>query len=84
MAKTIKTRIVQKHATEEDWQKATSFAPLQGELIVYDPDSTYAYPRFKVGDGSTLVNNLPFVDEETIAKINALSASNVLATATII
>lgn len=59
MAK-INTRIVHKHDVEANWLKATSFIPKQGELIVYDIDSTYDYERFKIGDGTTLVNDLPF------------------------
>jgi hypothetical protein len=39
------------------------FVPYDGELIVYDPDSTYNYPRFKFGDGSSNVYDLPFVGE---------------------
>ena len=61
--KTIKTRIVQKHASETDWQKATGFTPLKGEIIVYDTDSNHSCGRFKIGDGETLVNELPFYDE---------------------
>lgn len=60
--KTIKTRIIQKHAVEADWLKATNFIPLKGELIIYDADATYTYPRFKVGDGITNVNDLPVSD----------------------
>lgn len=64
-----KGRHCQKHDTEENWKKAVNFAPLVGEIIVYDPDETYTFPRFKVGiwDGieehkteETLINNLPF------------------------
>ena len=64
--KTIKTRIIQKHAVEADWLKATNFIPLKGELIIYDADATYTYPRFKVGDGVTLVNDLPFSNDKKI------------------
>ena len=60
--KTIKTRIINKHAIESDWFKAVNFIPLKGELIVYDPDDTYSYSRFKIGDGVTNVNDLPFAD----------------------
>jgi hypothetical protein len=60
--KTIKTRIVNKHAIESDWLKAVNFIPLKGELIVYDPDDTYSYSRFKIGDGVSNVNDLPFTD----------------------
>ena len=31
-----------------------------GEIIVYDADDTYSYPRFKIGDGIHNVNELPF------------------------
>lgn len=58
----IKTRIIHKHDTEQNWNKATNFIPKQGEIIIYDKDSTYAYERIKVGDGTTLVTNLPFID----------------------
>ena len=48
--KNLNARIIHKHDTEANWQKATSFIPKQGELIVYDIDSTYSYERFKIGD----------------------------------
>ncbi len=60
--KTFKSRIVHKHDTETNWNKATNFIPKQGEIIVYDKDSTYSYERFKIGDGSTKVTALPFAD----------------------
>ena len=53
-------RIIHKHDVEANWLKATSFIPKQGELIVYDIDDNYDYERFKIGDGTTLVNDLPF------------------------
>ena len=58
--KEIVSRIVHKHDTEANWLKATSFTPLLGEIIVYDIDATHEHERFKIGDGKTLVNNLPF------------------------
>ena len=58
--KIINTRVVNKHDIEANWKKATTFIPKQGELIVYDIDNTHSYERFKIGDGKTLVNNLPF------------------------
>ena len=57
---TIKARIVQKHDTEENWLKATNFIPKQGEFIIYDKDDTYDIERFKIGNGTTNVNELPF------------------------
>lgn len=59
--KTFQSRIVHKHDTEENWLKATNFIPLQGEIIIYDIDDNYSYERFKIGDGTTNVNSLPFV-----------------------
>ena len=61
--KYLKSRIVHKHDTAENWLKATTFVPLKGELVVYDIDNEYSYERFKIGDGKTLVNDLPFADE---------------------
>lgn len=56
----LNTRIQSKHDTEANWALAENFKPLAGEVIVYDVDSNHAYPRFKVGDGKTLVSALPF------------------------
>lgn len=56
-------RIVHKHDTEENWLKATNFIPKQGELIIYDVDNNYNYERMKIGDGKTLVNDLPFSND---------------------
>lgn len=62
MSTTIKGRFVQKHDIESNWNLATNFIPLEGEVIIYEPDATHSYPRFKVGDGTTLVSALPFAD----------------------
>lgn len=59
--KNIKSRIIHKHDTQANWVKATTFIPKQGELIVYDVDDNYTYERFKIGDGATVVSDLPFV-----------------------
>ena len=60
--KTINSRIIHKHDVEANWLKAVNFIPQQGELIVYDIDENYSYERFKIGDGTTLVSVLPFVN----------------------
>ena len=64
--KTAKLLIKQKHDTEANWKKASNFRPEAGELIVYDADSTHSTPRFKVGDGTKLVNALPFVPSSDV------------------
>ena len=69
--KRFNTRIVHKHAVESDWLKATNFIPMQGEIIIYDKDSTYTYERIKIGDGRTVVSSLPFVNDTLKASIEA-------------
>lgn len=59
--KPIKTRIQHKHDTEYNWRLAKNFVPLPGELIVYDKDGSHNTQRFKIGDGTTKINNLPFI-----------------------
>ena len=64
--KKITSRIQQKHDVAANWAKATNFIPKKGEIIIYDAEynasgeETQAV-RFKIGDGSKTVNNLPFV-----------------------
>lgn len=62
--KTFKGRISNKHGTEADWYAAGTaanpFIPLDGELIIYDPDAVYTEKRTKIGDGSTPVHLLPW------------------------
>ena len=67
--KILKSRIIHKHAVESDWLKATNFIPKQGEIIIYDIDSTHTYERVKVGDGKTVVSSLPFIDDNKVDKV---------------
>lgn len=64
----VNTRIQLKHDTKGNWEKATNFIPKAGEIIIYDIDENNTSVRFKVGDGSTTVNNLPFTDLNTATK----------------
>lgn len=77
--KTFKGRIQNKHDTAANWSAAANFKPLAGELIIYDVDAAHSAPRFKVGDGSTLVNNLPFEgdDKASLNTDNTFTGSNV-------
>lgn len=59
--KTFNSRVINKHDTEVNWKLATGFTPMMGELIIYDPDETHAYSRYKIGNGTDNVNNLPFL-----------------------
>ena len=88
--KSLNTRIMHKSDLEYNWEKAQSFRPLKGELIIYKKEIDengqiykaiengeeveavpavrrnygvrYFYDRFKVGDGYTLLKDLPFVN----------------------
>ena len=64
--KNLNSRIINKHDIEANWVKATNFIPKQGEIIVYDKDDNYNYPRVKIGDGVTTVVALPFIDDNTL------------------
>ena len=77
---TIKSRIQLKNDTEENWGKATNFIPKQGELIIYSTDNAHPFCRIKVGDGSTTVSNLPFIDADTIGGV---SVTNITAKQTL-
>ena len=83
--RTFKGRVQHKHKTEANWildvytdstkstLRSNPFIPLAGELIVYDPDSSYPYYRFKFGNGTNNVVELPFVtDKQLITQLDAL------------
>ena len=87
---TLKTRIQNRHDTEANWTTASNaanpFVPLEGEVIVYDPDTTHTTPRVKIGDGVTKVGNLAFVGgdiskyvtldtEQTISGVKTLTGN---------
>ena len=83
--KTLKTRVVLKHDTEANWNKATNFIPKKGEVIIYDPDGTHTYSRQKVGDGIKNINELPFLgatvgtadSSESLSKIQYTAESTI-------
>ena len=64
MSKTLQTRIKCKHDIEANWNLATTFIPLEGEIIIYDADENNPNVRMKIGDGSTIVTALPFAIDE--------------------
>ena len=61
--KILYSRLQQKHDIEANWLTASDFIPLAGEIIIYDKDEHNDCERFKIGDGATKINNLPFVHE---------------------
>lgn len=50
-----------KREKETDWAKAINFIPKDREIIVYD--CLDGEIKFKIGDGKTKVNDLPFTDD---------------------
>ena len=58
------TRVLQKHDTKENWDKATNFIPLLGEIVVYDDLNA-----IKIGDGVTKVADLPFQNDCLIGSL---------------
>ena len=73
----INTRVQLKHDTEANWNTAgeAGFVPLVGEVIIYDPDALHDYPRIKIGNGSTKVHLLPFIDKALWDQIAASGES---------
>lgn len=65
--KTFQGRIIQKHDTKANWDKATNFVPLKGEIIVYDD-----LKKIKIGDGTTKVGDLTFINNLPIATNDVL------------
>jgi hypothetical protein len=62
----MNARVSQLHKTEKEWNLLTKFIPFQGEFIIFDPDQSHAYARLKIGDGKTLLKDLPFFIDSAI------------------
>lgn len=77
--KNVNVRVQLKHDTEANWNKATSFIPMAGEVIIYDPDTTITYPRTKIGDGVRTVPNLPFIDYISMAEVDEICNQSITA-----
>lgn len=76
--KILKTRVQNKCDTAANWKLATNFKPLKGEIILYTDTK-----QMKVGDGNTLVNNLPFYPsgDDTTYRGTAITGTSTTATA---
>lgn len=69
----IKSRVVLKNDTFENWDKAQNFIPLKGEVIVYNSNSQNTPVKIKIGNGvynpetnqieGTTVTELPFITD---------------------
>ena len=75
----IDARIRSKHDTTANWNNATGFIPMAGEIIIYDDYQTKTWqveeygemvtktkniPGIKIGTGNAYVQDLGFVDED--------------------
>ena len=80
MSSTVNTRIKLKRDTTANWNAARGFRPLAGEVIIYTDYQSYSaeeygetvtkyIPGIKIGDGSTYVQDLPFVDKDLRDKL---------------
>lgn len=58
----INCTLISRHDSEENWVLAKDFIPRQGEIVIYDADQLHNYERVKVGDGKTVVGDLPFIN----------------------
>lgn len=66
----MRARVSQLHKTEAEWNKLLTFVPIAGEFIIFDPDDQYSYARLKLGDGQTLLKDLPFfIDAALVERI---------------
>lgn len=72
--KTFQGRIIQKHDTQANWEKATNFIPLKGEIIVYDDLN-----KIKIGDGNTKINDLKFDTATFYVKVTQGTGNSVTA-----
>lgn len=70
--KILNARIQLKYDSPEKWENS-SFVPNKGEIIVYKSDSSYSYPRIKIGNGTSTTKALPFfyetITEEELEEI---------------
>ena len=65
-----------KYDTTANWNAAVGYIPPIGEIIIYEDymvEGDQNIPNFKVGDGSTYVQDLPFtasISQEVLDHIN--------------
>lgn len=78
MEKNVKSRVIHRHDIEAHWERAKNFIPKQAEIIVYDDryinsdgveEIVADKVRYKIGDGVTNVNKLPFANENLVGKL---------------
>lgn len=73
--KELNARIITKHDKEENWNKATSFIPKLGEIVVYEQDNISSVSRIKIGNGIDRIKDLSFITEPYVLKENGKGLS---------
>lgn len=81
--KKVNTRVMNKCDLDENWRLATNFTPKKGELIIYqncaEPATSTNYvtgnTKFKIGDGTTKVGDLPFQADGTNYSVVEITTS---------
>ena len=63
----MKARLSLLHKTETEWNELPNFVPFSGEVIIFEQDAEHSYVRLKIGNGITLLKDLPFFIDSAIA-----------------
>lgn len=69
MVMQIQARVVQQLKSDSEWKTSTTCVPLYGEAIIYSADA-YNPVRFKLGDGVSIADSLPFISTEGLFAVN--------------
>ena len=59
-----------KSGTPDYWTQNNSYVPAAGEIILYLPDANHNYSSIKIGDGTTNISNLSFINAGSADKVN--------------
>ena len=79
--KNFNTRMQQKIDTAANWAKATNFVPKKGEIIVYSDGGGVGVPKIKIGDGTTVVGSLKFIESDGGLSAGAIQINHISAAA---
>lgn len=63
------------HKTAAEWALMSDYIPALGELIIFDIDNDYNYERIKIGNGVSLIEELPFTTNIHIQDTPPVGAS---------
>ena len=52
------------------WIQNADYVPAAGEIIIYLPDANHSYSSIKIGDGTSAVSSLSFINAGSADKLN--------------